>query len=107
MPDIVVTGAGRGIGFSLVEQLATRSNIVVLAGVRSLPLASDNRLACLAAERPGVVVPIKLSSASEEDNHAAAQLAKEHLGKVDVIVACAGEWLHSCYSSTNGRLKYR
>lgn len=48
MSDSIVTGAGRGIGLSLVEDLAKRPNTNVLASVRSLPLKSDDKLAVLA-----------------------------------------------------------
>jgi NAD(P)-dependent dehydrogenase (short-subunit alcohol dehydrogenase family) len=88
---MIVTGAGRGIGFTLVEQLAERPNTLVYAGVRSLPIAPDSQLALLVTKRPSVVVPIKLTSASEGDNRDAAQLIKEQIGKVDVVIACAGE----------------
>jgi NAD(P)-dependent dehydrogenase (short-subunit alcohol dehydrogenase family) len=88
--DNIVTGAGRGIGFSLVEELASRPNTIVFASVRTLPLKPDEQLAILAAKYPGVVVPIKLTSGGEADNQAAAQLIKDKVGKVDVIIACAG-----------------
>jgi NAD(P)-dependent dehydrogenase (short-subunit alcohol dehydrogenase family) len=90
--DRIVTGAGRGIGFSLVEELANRPNSIVFASVRTLPLKPDEQLAILAAKYPGVVVPIKLTSGGEADNQAAARLIKDKVGKVDVIIACAGKF---------------
>jgi NAD(P)-dependent dehydrogenase (short-subunit alcohol dehydrogenase family) len=89
--DNIVTGAGRGIGFSLVEELANRPNTIIFASVRTVPLKTDEQLAILAAKYPGVVVPIKLTSGGEADNQAAAQLIKDNIGKVDVIIACAGK----------------
>lgn len=88
--DDPVTGAARGIGYTLVEQLSARPDTVIYAGVRSLPLPSDSALAKLAAKLPEVVIPIQINSANEADNAAAADRIKAKAGKVDVVIANAG-----------------
>lgn len=85
-----MTGATRGIGFALVEQLSTRPDTVVYAGTRSLPLPNASQLAQLAAKHPEVVIPIKINSADEADNVAAAEVIKAKYGYVSVVIANAG-----------------
>lgn len=63
---------------------------MIYAGVRSLPLSSDNPLAQLIAKLPEVIVPIQINSANEADNAAAAESIKAKAGKVDVVIANAG-----------------
>jgi norsolorinic acid ketoreductase len=89
-----VTGAARGIGYKLVEELSARPNTIVYAGVRSFPLAADQALSQLVAKLPHVVFPIKLTSADPADNQAAAESINAKVGKVDVIIANAGESHH-------------
>lgn len=85
-----MTGANRGIGLRFVQQLAARPNTVVFAGARSLPNA-DSDLGKLAAEYPENVIPLVISSANEEDNAAAAEVVKNKTGKLDVLIANAGQ----------------
>jgi len=87
-----VTGAGRGIGFALVEKLASNPNHIVFAGVRNTNLEADHDLARLVAEKGDTVQLIEISSANKDNNTAAAQLIKEKYGKIDVIIANAGEY---------------
>ena len=87
-----MTGAGRGIGLALVEKLASDPNNIVFAGVRNISLAADHALARLVAENQGAVQLIEISSANKDNNTAAAQLIKEKYGKIDVIIANAGEF---------------
>jgi len=87
-----VTGAGRGIGFALVEKLASNPNNIVFAGVRNINLDADHALARLVAEKGDTVELIEISSANKDNNTAAAQLIKEKYGKIDVIIANAGEY---------------
>lgn len=90
--DVLVTGATRGIGFNLVKNLSSRPDTIIFAGSRSFPLKDNDQLAQLAANLPDVVIPIKITSADEADNAAAAELIKLKVGKVDVIIANAGEF---------------
>ncbi|KWU45291.1 NAD(P)-binding protein [Rhodotorula sp. JG-1b] len=83
-----VTGANRGIGFALVEQLATRDNVLIFAGARD-PSKAD-RLNQLAQEQQGKIVVVKLDATSEEDAKKAAETVKEKVSKVDVLIANAG-----------------
>jgi NAD(P)-dependent dehydrogenase (short-subunit alcohol dehydrogenase family) len=86
-----VTGAGRGIGLKTVEVLSARPDTVVFAGVRSVPLASDSELARLVEEHPGMIFPVKINSADKVNNEEAARFVREKMGKVDVVIANAGE----------------
>ena len=86
-----VTGAARGIGFALVTQLSSSTNNLVFAGVRALPLEESSQLAQLVRAKPNIVFPILISSANEADNRAAARVVKDKAGRIDVIIACAGE----------------
>lgn len=84
-----VTGASRGIGFALVEQLAKRENVLIFAGARN-PATSD-QLNALAKSLPeGKVYVVKLDSVSDEDAEAAAKFVQEKTDKVDVLIANAG-----------------
>lgn len=86
-----VTGAARGIGFALVTQLSSSTNNIVFAGVRALPLEESSQLAQLVRAKPNIVIPILITSANEADNRAAASVVKDKAGRIDVIIACAGE----------------
>lgn len=88
-----MTGANRGIGLGLVQVLSARPDTVIFAGTRTFPLPDDHALSQLAKKLPKVVYPVKISSADEEDNKAAAAYVKERVGKVDVIIANAGMYL--------------
>jgi NAD(P)-dependent dehydrogenase (short-subunit alcohol dehydrogenase family) len=91
-----VTGAGRGIGFALVEKLASNPNNIVFAGVRDINLNADHALARLAAEKGDAVQLIEISSANNDNNAAGARLIKEKYGKIDVIIANAGRYPSFC-----------
>jgi NAD(P)-dependent dehydrogenase (short-subunit alcohol dehydrogenase family) len=84
-----VTGSARGLGLSFVQELSTRPNSIVFAGVRSIP-TPDSPLGQLAAKLPEVVIPIMITSGDEKDNAAAAETIKGRVGKVDVLISNAG-----------------
>ncbi len=92
-PDPVVTGANRGIGFSLVEELSKDSSNLIFAGARD-PAAAKNLNEI--ASQSGNVHVVKLGADSAEDNKAAAQFVKEKAGKVDVVLANAGASAAMC-----------
>ena len=45
----------------------------------------------LSKKYPGVVVPISLVSADSANNAAAAEVIEKQVGKIDVVIANAGE----------------
>jgi NAD(P)-dependent dehydrogenase (short-subunit alcohol dehydrogenase family) len=92
-----VTGAARGIGYALVQALAERPDTVIYAGVRSFPVDTNSELGQLAAKHPDTVFPIKITSADEADNQAAAALIKKRYSQVDCVIACAGMFLLSLF----------
>lgn len=85
-----VTGASRGIGFALVEQLAKRDNVLIFAGARN-PATSDQLNALVKSLPEGKLYVVKLDSVSDEDAEAAARFVREKTDKVDVLIANAGE----------------
>ena len=85
-----MTGASRGVGLALVQQLAQKSNNIVVAAIRDMNLDTDHPLSRLVTEKPKSVVLVNLSSANEKEHVAVAAMMKERFGKVDVIIANAG-----------------
>ncbi|KZT50012.1 NAD(P)-binding protein [Calocera cornea HHB12733] len=84
----LISGANRGIGLGLVQQLAARENVVVFAGVRNPSAAKD--LQALEVSHPGKIYTVKLTSVNKEDNEAAVQKIKTVAGRLDVVIANAG-----------------
>ncbi|GAA6040952.1 hypothetical protein JCM8097_003205 [Rhodosporidiobolus ruineniae] len=83
----LISGANRGIGFSLVQALSSRPDSLICAGVRDPNQAKElNSL----AEQKGNVVVVKLEAPSEVDAAAIAELIEERAGKLDVLIANAG-----------------
>lgn len=83
-----VSGANRGIGFALVQELVTRPNTVVFAGARDLANATE--LNKLALQHAATLYPVKLTSGSVEDNQAAIAMIEKTTGHLDVVIANAG-----------------
>lgn len=79
--NILVTGANRGIGKSIVEEALHRGAAKVYAAVRNVDTAAP-----LVAEYGARVVPIPLDLTDPESIRAAAKVA----GDVDVVVNNAG-----------------
>jgi norsolorinic acid ketoreductase len=84
----LITGASRGIGYELVEQLAKRPNTVVFAAVRD-PATASKDLKRTAHEYSNVHI-IRLDSATPSDAQEAAQYIDKVAGGLDVVVANAG-----------------
>ncbi|GAA5982939.1 hypothetical protein JCM10908_006839 [Rhodotorula pacifica] len=85
-----VTGASRGIGFALVEQLSERDNVLIFAGAR-IPSTADKLNALVKSAGEGKIVVVKLDSTSDEDAKEAAKVVQAKTDKVDVLIANAGD----------------
>ncbi|PRP80298.1 brain chitinase and chia [Planoprotostelium fungivorum] len=83
----LVSGANRGIGFSLVQNLVTRPNVVVYAGARDPYKATE--LQKLAAEHQNLYI-VKLTSGSIEEAKDAAAVIEKRSGGLDYVIANAG-----------------
>ncbi|KZT54358.1 NAD(P)-binding protein [Calocera cornea HHB12733] len=84
----LISGANRGIGLGLVTALAARPDVIIFAGARSPSSASA--LHALAAQYPGKVHPIQLTSSDRADNEAAVKEVDKVAGRLDVVIANAG-----------------
>ncbi|KAL1752455.1 hypothetical protein FB107DRAFT_219900 [Schizophyllum commune] len=84
----LLTGANRGIGLGLAKQIAARPDAILFAGARDPDRATD--LHALAAAHPGRVHVLKLVSADQANNAAAAEEIKRVAGRLDVVIANAG-----------------
>jgi norsolorinic acid ketoreductase len=82
-----VSGANRGIGLQLIEQVASQPNTTVFAGVRSPSKATE--LQQFAKEHSNVHI-VKLESANEADAAAAASTVEKVSGGLDIVIANAG-----------------
>ncbi len=83
-----VTGANRGIGLALVTALSSNPSAIVFAGARDPSSATE--LLKLEKEKKNLHV-VKISSGNVEDNEAAVKVIEEKVGKIDVVIANAGE----------------
>jgi len=85
-----ITGANRGIGLGLVRYiLEENEHDIVFAGTRDPTKSND--LNELASKKEGRLFVLELSSESEEQAKAAAQVVKDKIGHVDVVIANAGK----------------
>ena len=103
----LVSGANRGIGKSstrrpsmhsaliilpglgIVKALSLREDVVVFAGARN-PSAADE-LQQLSKQLPDKVHVVNLTSGNKANNEAAVTKVKELAGRLDVVIANAGE----------------
>jgi NAD(P)-dependent dehydrogenase (short-subunit alcohol dehydrogenase family) len=86
----LITGANRGIGLGLVRYILNENEKdIVFAGTRD-PGKSDD-LNKLASEKEGRLFVLELSSESEDQAKAAAQVVRDKFGHVDVVIANAGK----------------
>jgi len=85
-----ITGANRGIGLGLVRYiLEENEHDIIFAGTRDPAKSQD--LNELASKKEGRLFVLELSSESEEQAKAAAQIVKDTVGHVDVVIANAGK----------------
>ncbi|KAJ7449556.1 hypothetical protein FB451DRAFT_1287281 [Mycena latifolia] len=82
----LISGANRGIGYTLAASLAARPNTIVFTGARD-PAAQS--LKELSAKHPNVH-PVKLTSGDKADNEAAIAEIQKTAGQLDVIIANVG-----------------
>ncbi|KAF8970822.1 hypothetical protein BDZ97DRAFT_1788873 [Flammula alnicola] len=84
-----ITGANRGIGLGLVNELVSKNpEAIVFAGARDPSKATS--LQELASKFPGKIEIVKFVSGDVEGNQAVAKQINEKYGHVDVVVANAG-----------------
>ena len=83
----VVSGANRGLGYGVVEQLAKRDAAIIYAGARD-PSKAD-KLQQLAKQHANVRV-VQLDAKSEADHSALAVRVEKEAGRADVVWANAG-----------------
>ncbi|EJU05887.1 NADP-binding protein [Dacryopinax primogenitus] len=84
----LISGANRGIGLELVNQLITRPDTIVFACARNPPSATA--LHDLAAKHTGRLHILKLNSADRGDNDGSFAEVERIAGKLDVLIANAG-----------------
>ncbi|PWY93554.1 NAD(P)-binding protein [Aspergillus sclerotioniger CBS 115572] len=87
----LVTGASRGLGIGLVQQLLGRPETTVIAAVRDIESASP-RLLALPNEKQNTLIIEKLDSANDDDALTVLESLKEihQIPHLDVIIANAG-----------------
>ncbi|KZP14526.1 NAD(P)-binding protein [Athelia psychrophila] len=85
----LISGANRGIGLAITAALAARPDTVVFAGARNPSTATE--LQALSRSMPSNVHIVKLASADEEDHKAAVDQIKKDVGRLDVVIANAGQ----------------
>ncbi|KAK0470970.1 NAD(P)-binding protein [Armillaria novae-zelandiae] len=85
----LITGANRGIGFALVNEIvANNAEVSIFAGVRNPSTVTS--LEELSKKHPGKITTVKYVSADEEGNKALAKEIEIKHGHLDVVIACAG-----------------
>ena len=83
----VISGASRGLGYAVVEKLASRANSVIYAGARD-PSKAD-KLQQLAQKHSNVQV-VLLRADSVADHRTLATRVEKEAGRADVVWANAG-----------------
>lgn len=90
----LISGASRGIGYALIEQISQRPNHIVYAAARDP--ANAAALNKLAESRSGAIKVVKLVAGSEEDAKAIMEQVRSAEGHLDVVLAVSGValWQH-------------
>lgn len=83
----LVTGGGNGIGRACAVRFAAEGAKVVVADLLEVPAAET---VALIADAGGEAVATRLDAADAASNEAAAQLAVDRLGGLDIVVTAAG-----------------
>ncbi|KAF8901121.1 hypothetical protein CPB85DRAFT_1256457 [Mucidula mucida] len=85
----LVTGANRGIGLALVNEIASRNadkDIAVIAAVRDI---SSQSIADISGKYPGKIHALKYVAGDAANNQALAEEIKAKFGHVDTVIANA------------------
>lgn len=85
--NVVVIGAGQGLGLELVTELAGRGHRVAAGLRRNLV---PERIAQLEARKPEQVRHMLCDVTREDQLAAAAEAARGFLGEADAVINCAG-----------------
>jgi NAD(P)-dependent dehydrogenase (short-subunit alcohol dehydrogenase family) len=90
----LITGASCGLGRAFAEAALAAGDAVVAAARRTAPLDD------LAAAHPGRALALELDVTDRRRVFAVADEAAEWLGRLDVVVNCAGYGLHAPVEET-------
>ena len=92
-----ITGANRGLGYGVVDKLASRPNVVIYAAARNP--ANADALQQLAVRHCNVRI-VKLSVESDAEHEEAVRQVESEAGRVDIVLACAGILVGDAYRRT-------
>jgi NAD(P)-dependent dehydrogenase (short-subunit alcohol dehydrogenase family) len=84
----VVTGASKGIGRAVAQQLAREGADVAITARNPAPLAAAAKE--IAAETGRTVVPLAGDMSVSEDIQRCVEATLTQFGKIDILVTCAG-----------------
>jgi len=84
----LITGASKGIGYAMTENLTHKQDVVIYAGARNVE--GSVKLNQLAAKHADKVKVVKLEATSEDDIKAVVKLIEAEHGRIDVVIANAG-----------------
>lgn len=87
---VLVTGASRGIGRSVATQLAAAGVQVIAISRTVQDLESLHDQIVAAGHVSPILMPFNLCSASLEDYDDLRRAIKEKLGRIDILIHCAG-----------------
>ncbi|KAJ7769958.1 NAD(P)-binding protein [Mycena metata] len=84
-PVYLISGANRGIGLALVQEIARKHpDAIVYAGTRNPSTSKD--LNDFAAGSSGKVRPVKLVSSDVENNKTVAEQIEKEVGHIDTVI---------------------
>ncbi len=86
MKTVLITGCSRGVGFAVVELLASKG-CIIYAGVRTV--AKATKLKALAKSNPNIKI-IEIDLKNEKSIKKAAKTIKKHKQIVDIVINNAG-----------------